>query len=179
MALASNGDLLVSDGTGGGIYLKRAGRNELHRVDGGDFISPQTPAYSRDRNVVFVPDYVRGIGVLDLATKRVRWIPMQNSYPLEGIDGMYFHHGELIAVQNGTSPVRVMTFRFDAGFTHVLSQTAIQNATPRIDPNRGVLVGNDFYYIANAGWDSIDDAGGLKPGARRTPARIMRFRLPS
>jgi hypothetical protein len=45
------------------------------------------------------------------------------------------------------------------------------------DPTHGVIIGNDFYYIANSGWDVIDDQGNLKPGAQPSNAMIMRVPL--
>lgn len=76
MVLATNGDIIVSDGDGGGVYRVPANGTTLERLDDGDFISPQTPAMHPDGKHVFVPDYLRGIGVLEIATKRVRWLSM-------------------------------------------------------------------------------------------------------
>jgi hypothetical protein len=56
------------------IYRVLAKGTKLERLDDGDFISPQTPAMHPDGKHIFVPDYVRGIGVLEIATKRVRWL---------------------------------------------------------------------------------------------------------
>jgi hypothetical protein len=53
----------------------------LERLDDGDFISPQTPAMHRDGKHVFVPDYARGIGVLEVATKQVRGFRCSNGLP--------------------------------------------------------------------------------------------------
>jgi hypothetical protein len=43
MALTPDGDVIVSDGDGGGVYVIHAGGEGLERLDAGDFISPQTP----------------------------------------------------------------------------------------------------------------------------------------
>jgi hypothetical protein len=40
------------------------------------------------------------------------------------------------------------------------------------------VVGSDFYYIANSGWDGIDERGVARPGVKATPPRLMRFALP-
>jgi hypothetical protein len=76
MALMANGDVIVSDGEGGGVYRLLAQGSVLERLDDGDFISPQTPAMHPDGKHVFVPDYARGIGVLEVATKQMRWLSM-------------------------------------------------------------------------------------------------------
>jgi hypothetical protein len=65
MVLTEMGVPIVSDGRGG-VYKVEDGHLVL--VDGKDFISPQTPAVLPGGNLVAVPDYVRGIGILDLKT---------------------------------------------------------------------------------------------------------------
>jgi sugar lactone lactonase YvrE len=178
MVLTHDGDVIVSDGDGGGVYRVLARGTALERLDDGDFISPQTPAMHPDGKHVFVPDYLRGIGVLDLGTKRVHWLSTEGRFALNGIDGLYFDRGRLIAVQNGTSPERVVAFTLDASLTKIESETIIERATPTLgDPTHGVVIDNDFYYIANSGWDITDDAGNVKTGAKPSMPRIMRAPL--
>ena len=175
MTLTENGDAIISDGEGGGIYRVLPKSDVLERLDNGDFISPQTPAMHPDGKHILVPDYVRGIGILELATKQVRWLSMGGRFALNGIDGLYFDRGRLIAVQNGTSPERVVVFTFDAALTKIVSERIIERSTPTLgDPTHGVIVDHDFYYIANSGWDVVDEHGNVKPGTERSAPKIMR-----
>jgi sugar lactone lactonase YvrE len=178
MALGANGDVVLSGGEGGGVYRVPAKADTLKREDAGDFVSPQTPAMHPDGKHIFVPDYVRGIGVLDIASKQVRWLPMDGRFALNGMDGLYFDDGKLIAVQNGTSPERVIAFKLDASLTHIVSETIVERSTATLgDPIHGVIAGDTFYYIANSGWDVIDDHGNMKPEAKPSEARIMRVQV--
>lgn len=178
MVLAPDGSVIVSDGDGGGVYRLALRQNALERLDAGDFISPQTPAMHPDGKHIFVPDYVRGIGVLEVTTKQVRWLSMEGRFALNGVDGLYFDHDLLIAVQNGTSPERVVTFRMDPTLTRIQSETIIERSTKTLgDPTHGVILGKDFYYIANSGWDVIDEHGNMKSGSRQSAPRIMRASL--
>ncbi|MGA8439866.1 MAG: hypothetical protein WB762_10360 [Candidatus Sulfotelmatobacter sp.] len=177
MALTENGDVIVSDGEGGGVYRVLPKSDVLERLDNGDFISPQTPAMHPDGKHIFVPDYVRGIGVLELASKQVQWLSMEGRFALNGIDGLYFDRGRLIAVQNGTSPERVVAFTLNSRLTRIKSQKIIERSTPTLgDPTHGVVVDDDFYYIANSGWDTLDDHGNVKPGKELSESRVMRVR---
>ena len=177
MALAENGDPIVSDGQGGGIYRVHVEAGRLERIDGGDFISPQTGTLSSDGKRIFIPDYLRGIGALDLATRQVTWLSGE-SHALDGVDGLYFANGVLLATQNGTSPERVVALGMDGAGLKVVGEQVIERATATLgDPTHGVVVGSDFYYIANSGWDKLDDHGDLSPGQTHTPARIMRVSL--
>ena len=151
MALAPNGDVIVSDGEGGRVYRLPAKATVLEHLDNGEFISPQTPAMYTDGKHIFVPDYLRGIGVLEISTKQVRWLSMGEGFALNGIDGLYFDHGTLIAVQNGTSPERVVAFDLDPSLTRITSETIIERSTNTLgDPTHGVIIDDDFYYIANS-----------------------------
>lgn len=70
-------------------------------------------------------------------------------------------------MQNGTCPERVAVFTLDATLTRVESETIIERSTGTLgDPTHGAVVGNDFCYIANSGWDAIDDRGNMKPGEK-------------
>jgi hypothetical protein len=177
LTLMVNGDVVVSDGEGGGVYRLTAKGDTLDRLDDGDFISPQTPAMHPDGRHIFVPDYERGIGVLDIATRQVRWLAAQGRYALNGIDGLYFDRGRLFAVQNGTSPERVVVFTLDAKLQEIISETILERSTGTLgDPTHGTFVGKDFYYIANSGWDVTDERGNIKPEAKPSEPRVMRVR---
>jgi hypothetical protein len=177
MTLTAEGDAVVSDGDHGGVYRVRRATQQMERLDAGDFISPQTPAMlARER--VLVPDYVRGIGILDLRTKHVSWIAMEGRYALSGVDGLYLSGRTLIATQNGTSPERVVRFELDHALSRVDSESVLERATPTLgDPTHGVVVDGHFYYIANSGWDAMDEHGTFKAGATMSEALVMRADL--
>jgi hypothetical protein len=178
MTLTRDGDALLSDNDQGAIYRVDRKTFNIVCVNAGDFISPQTPAMSPDGRRVFVPDYVRGIGILDLQSRHVSWLASAGVHALAGIDGLYLYGTTLLATQNGTSPERVIRFELDPSLTRVQSESIIERATPSLgDPTHGVLVDNTFYYIANSGWDSIEDDGSPKAGATPSAALLMRLTL--
>jgi hypothetical protein len=180
MTLSPTGDVIVSDGASGGVYRLPVGAKTLQRLDNGDFVSPQTPVLLPDGNRLFVPDYARGIGILDITTKQVTWLSLDGRFAVMGIDGLYLGHQTLLAVQNGTSPERVTAFTMDDALTKIVAEKTIERATTTLgDPTHGVVIGSDFYYIANSGWNSLDDHGALTPNAKRTPPQIMRAPIPA
>jgi hypothetical protein len=62
--------------------------------------------------------------------------------------------------------------------SRIESETVIERATPTLgDPTHGALLNGFFYYIANSGWDTIQDDGTPKPGSVPSKASVMRFRL--
>ncbi len=178
MALTGNGDAIASDNDGA-VYRINAKSFEFERLDSGEFISPQTPVPSPDGRRLFVPDYVRGVAILELATRRVTWLSSHGAHALDGIDGLYLVGRTLIATQNGTSPERVIRFELDSSLTRVVSESIVERATPTLgDPTHGVIVNGTFYYIANSGWDTLEDNGTAKAGTTPSPGVLMRFTLP-
>jgi sugar lactone lactonase YvrE len=178
LALTSDGTVIASDGQHGGIYRVRHGEDHLERIDSGDFISPQTVAVAADGAHLIVPDYLRGLGLLAPDTKRVTWLPTGSRHALEGIDGLYRAGNRLLAVQNGAHPGRVVFFSLDVKGTSVAAEHILERSTPTLgDPTHGVIVDDTFYYLANSGWNVLDDRGKLKPGMTFTEARVMKAGL--
>jgi len=175
MALTHDGKPIVSDGDGGGVYQLTEG--SLHRLDHGDFISPQTPAQCPGSDVLFIPDYARGIGAIDPRTGRVTWFSSDGRHALAGIDGLYCRGQVLFAVQNGTSPQRVIAFDLDRTRTHITGERIVDKRANG-DFTHGAFVGDSFLYIADSGWSRIDEHGVAKPGVPSSKAHVMRAKAP-
>jgi hypothetical protein len=179
MTIGPAGDVYVSDGSGAVYHLDPARRGLELLVAPGTFRSPQTPALAPDGSRLFVPDYSRGIGILDLKTKSVKLLEHPPELSLAGIDGLYLAGASLIAIRNGTSPPRVIRISLDAGLTRALSWQTVEANWPGLgQPTHGVVTGRDFHFIANSGWDQLGEDGKLKPGAEFSAAEIRVMRIP-
>ena len=175
MALTADGDPILSDNQGGKLY--RLSHDSLHAIESNQFISPQTPTRGPNGDTILVPDYLRGIAILNLRTNNIAWLDGTKT-ALNGVDGLYLHGHSLILTQNGTSPQRILRLDLNPALTTIISTQIIERASPDFgDPTHGVFVGDDFYYIANSGWNQLDDHGDVKAGSKLTPARIMRYSL--
>ncbi len=175
MTVGRGGDVYVSEGIHGAVLRLRAGAHKLERLDEeGEFPSPQTPALSADEKTLYVADYVRGIAAIRLRDRSVEWLAPADDIALSGIDGLYAYRGGFLAVQNGTSPARVVRFSHDLKKMQVLEAN-----TPGLgEPTHGVIVGNEFYFIANSGWGEYDDQGKKKPGSPPVESSVRKVKLP-
>jgi len=175
MAVSRSGDAYVSDGESGDVYVVRHSSDVLERlVPSGSFRSPQTPALSSDEKMLFVPDYAMGLFVIRLADMRISAVTSKSAEAEDGTDGLYFTGDSLIAVQNGIHPERIVRFGLNEKLTITSSQVLEANWAGFGDPTHGVLVGHEFYFIANSGWDRVKDNGTIAPGK---PAEIRKFSL--
>lgn len=175
IALASNGDLIVSDGTTGSIYIIRQGKSLEQLVKPGEFRSPQGPAISLDGTHFYVADYTRGLARVDRANGQIIWLT-HPSNALKGIDGLTLVDAHtLIGVQNGVAPNRLLMISLDPTGTRVTgAKVAIQNADLLHDPTHGVFVGRDYYFIANGGYGAFGDDGKVAEGEKVVAPVIAR-----
>jgi hypothetical protein len=180
IGVLANGDVVVSDDRdlrAGAVFVLRNGADSLTTlVPTGTFENPQQPAPAPDGRRVFVPDYLLGIAIVDATTGSVDWLAHEDSVALNGIDGLIFAPPRsLIAVQNGTSPRRVLRLDLDEPMRRVVSARVLEAATDA-DLTHGVLVDGEFWFIARSGWDEMTNDGKLRDGVR--PERPMIMRLP-
>lgn len=183
MALGERGEVYVADGVGGGVY--RIGPGDDAPLDSllapGFVRSPQTPVPLPGGKRLLVPDYSRGIAVLDLRRPgAISWLPHPPELALYGIDGMYLHGRTLIAIQNGTNPERLLLLHLDAALTRVVSwEVALARADGLGDPTHGAVRGDRFEFISNSGWDRVADDGRLAMPAGATNPAIWSIVLPA
>jgi hypothetical protein len=70
-------------------------------------------------------------------------------------------------------------FTLDSARTRISSAAVLDNnASVATEPTIGVIVGDEFVYVANSQWEQYTPAGQLKPGATlsRPLLRAVRVR---
>ena len=177
IALAPNGDLIVSDGDTGAIYIIRTGKPLEVLVQPGEFRSPQGPAVSPEGRYFYVADYTRGLARVDLNSGAVMWLAHASNVALNGIDGLSLvDKRTLIGVQNGTAPNRLLMISLDPSGTRVVSaKVAIQSADLLHDPTHGAFIGRDYYFIANGGFGAFGEDGKPVAGEKIVAPVILRM----
>ena len=139
---------------------------------------PNGIALADDDHTLYVADAV-GIIRIDLIQGENREVdtgPCCNT--LSGADGLYWHKGALIAVQNGIGSPRIAAFKLSKDGTSVTRTTVLESRTQfTVLPTTGAIRGNDFYFIANS---QIDNLNGDKimDVTKLAAVRIAVVRLP-
>lgn len=142
------------------------------------FVNLQGLALDEGRGLLFVADYLAGLFAVDPATGKSQAIANPSGAHLGGIDGLYLHRGDLIGVQNGVSPQRIVRIRLDGPGTTALVLQVLQQALPAWnEPTHGAVVGDAFYYLATSNWPAYGDDGLPADEARLAPLRIMSVAL--
>ena len=138
---------------------------------------PNGIALADDGQTIYVADAV-GIVKLDLRNGESRDVDPGPHNTLAGADGLYWHNGSLIAVQNGIGSPRVAAFKLSKDGNRVTKTIVLENHSQfTVLPTTGAIRGNDFYFIANS---QIDNLNGDKvlDVTKLATVRIAVVRLP-
>jgi sugar lactone lactonase YvrE len=179
LIVTRGGDVYATDSRAPVLYRVAARGDSLERfVESPLLLSGQGLALTPDERSLYVADYARGILRVDLRERNVSLVEAADSVLALGIDGLYFHQGGLVGIQNGVTPHRVARFTLGPAGDRVLRAEVLERAHPRYDePTLGVLVDGELYYIANAQWERFGEDGRIaKPEALKMPA-VLRLRF--
>ena len=179
LALESDGAVLVGDAPVGAVYRLRPGLDGFQTVvPPGTMFSPQGIVILPDGGQTLVADYSRGLCVVE-SDGNVRLLRSPEDAWLGGIDGLsVVSRRELMAVQNGITPSRVVRIRLAEAVDGVAAVEVLDLAHPEHDqPTLGEVVGEDFLYVANSLWGAWDQEGKLEEGRTLTPPVILKIPL--
>ena len=130
------------------------------------FRSLQGIAPVPDGRTVIVADYSHGLLKVDALTGEVTRIADGPGMTSLGCDGLSWHDGAVVAVQNGVFPPRIVRFELDSAWTKITRAVVLDQNLPVADePTIGTIVGDDFIYVANSQWEKYGADGALLPRA--------------
>ncbi len=178
VAIGPRGDVYLSDSQHPELYRLAPGADSLVAIRHPLFRSLQGIAPASDASILYVADYSHGILRVNLTSHEVvRITDAPNSTSL-GVDGLVWHRGALIAIQNGVAPARVMRFTLDAAGTRFTRAEVLdRNSAIADEPTIGTMVGDEFVYVANSQWEKHDAAGKPRPAAKRRQPVLLGVRV--
>jgi hypothetical protein len=179
LVLNSRGDVFTSDSLSPAIYIldHRTDRLELF-LESEAFVNPQGLAFDSGERHLFMADYLKGLFVINMRTKAYSTVAPGPRTTLLGLDGLYFHRGKLIGVQNGVSPNRLVELTLNGSLTAVARFAGLEANNPAFDePTLGVLSGRTLFYIANSQWGAIDEKGKLAPNEKLNETIVLKLKL--
>lgn len=166
VAIGPLGDVFMSDSQDPVLYRLPADGGGLQPIRHPLFRSLQGIAPAPGARAVFVADYSHGLLKIDVISGEVTRLADARGSTSLGCDGIVWHDGAIIAVQNGVVPPRVMRFELDSAWTRIVRADVLDRNLPIADePTIGTMVGNDFVYVANSQWEKYSETGELLKGA--------------
>ena len=158
LVLTADDVVYTTDSLTGVVYSYEPGSGAFDTlVDRGVFGSPQGLVLDAAEEHLYVADYVGGLYRVALGTGSIDKLVISANVTDYGIDGLYRYGDELIVIQNGIRPHRVVGLQLAAdGLSVVNARTLASNLEEFDEPTLGFVRGQDFYFVANSHWNRFD-----------------------
>ena len=145
VAVAPSGDIYLS---GDALSVIRTGGTTIETID------TSMPVYGSngitvapDGKRIFVSSYPVGIAAVHPESGKSYWLDAPDDVSLYGIDGLYWYAGDLIGVQNGVQPWRLIRMQLNEEQTIVTNVRLIEFANEDVTPTTGAIVGDIIHYV--------------------------------
>jgi hypothetical protein len=158
LVIRKNGEVITTDSLANAVLgFDPAARTftvlPMHRP----LFYPNGIALSEDDHTLYIADSL-GVVRVDLANGESRDVDPGPKSTLAGIDGLYWHNGSLIGIQNGIGSPRVAAFRLSSDGLRVTRTIVLENRSKFcVLPTTGAIRGPDFFFIANSQIDNMNN----------------------
>jgi hypothetical protein len=168
--LLGRDDLYVSDTDTGEVLRLTGYKGKLEvLIPEGYLGSPQGLVENKDANILIVADYSSGLYRVDLNKGSLSRLTAPVSGALLGLDGLYAYGHDIIAVQNGIKPNRILRLKMNEDWTQVKAvEVLLRGIEALMEPTGGQVVGDKFVFVARSQWSEFDDKGRPKSDTPRS-----------
>ena len=125
-------------------------------------------------SVLYVSDFDQGLFVINLETMQTAPLVKTANGFIAGINDLFYDDGDLIAIQSGVQPARLMRYVLQKDL-FLQNMFPIEASQPNFKAlGNGTLVDDYVYYAANSQWVKMDPLGRLLPEQSWEPLVIMK-----
>jgi hypothetical protein len=158
LVFADDDTIFMTESLHGALYRYSVGTRKLAQVIApGALRSLQGLVPDDSGKYLYLADYVGGLFRVRLSDYAIEPVTAAPAINLYGIDGLYRYGAELIAIQNGTRPHRVVAFRLGADGVSITGSRVLARNLPEFDePTLGTIAGDSFLFVANSHWNRFD-----------------------
>ena len=166
LAVAPDGTLYVTDSMGGTLFRKKPDEAKLTRLGAAGALRGANGIAVGADGILYAA-ISTGIVRVDTATGEPTRLPQPDTVVTGGIDGLYWHEGDLIGVQNVTNPGRVVRITLTDKGTRIAGLTLLQSYHhPDFDePTTGAIANGALYVIGNSYVGHYQPDGTIKNSA--------------
>jgi hypothetical protein len=178
LVVLKDGTVYVTDTAGNLLFRFTPKDSAFHEVKlSRPLLMPNGIAVTDDGNFIYVADQL-GVLRLEVFSDKSEEVSPGTHSTLAGADGLYWHKGSLIAVQNGIGSPRVATFQLAPDGLHVTKTTVLENRSAfSVLPTTGAIRGDDFYFMANSQLENLNGDRIMDPTLLE-PVRVGVLTLP-
>jgi len=174
VAVAADGTLYVTDSAAGSIWRMRPGEKK-------PALFGAAGAARGANGIAVAPDgtvYVTlstGIGRVDPKDGSLVRLAQPDSVVSGGIDGLYWHEGDLVGVQNSTNPGRVIRLRLGDRGRRIDGLVVLQSHhhPAFVEPTTGAIADGAIHVLANTYVGAYQPDGSLRDAAKLKPTIVL------
>jgi len=152
LTIGADGRVFLSDGGTGTVYTLAPNAKDLSvLVERGTIQGPNGLTLSDGGRRLYVSDYAGFIFAVDPATGAATRLPQPEDATLYGIDGLSWHRGTLVGIQNGVEPNRIVRLHLADGGLEISKVEILEMNNPAFEePTLAVVVDDAVYCVANS-----------------------------
>jgi len=180
LTVATDGTIYVTDSASGTLFRKRPAEKTLNRF-GSKSALPGANGITLGVDGSLYVAIATGIARIDLSTGAPTRLPQPDTVVTGGCDGLYWHKGDLVGIQNVTNPGRVIRIVLADHATRISGVTVLQSHHhPEFsEPTTGAIGGDALYVIANSYVGHFQPNGSLKNPEQLKPTAIVAVSIES
>ncbi len=178
VAVAPSGEALATNSSDGSIWRARPGQAAMEEfLPAGAVPEANGITISADGTALFIAGW-HDITRVELRTRARLTLPTPAGVVTGNIDGLYYHRGTLVGIQNGVHPGRVVRFRLDAEGRRIVGAEILERYHPMHNGvATGAIEGKSLLYLANTQSRSFHPDGTPVDPAALTETIIVRLPL--
>ncbi|PBI84990.1 hypothetical protein BSF41_39010 [Flavobacterium sp. ACN2] len=162
LVVGKNNDVYISDSAEAIIYKIENESLVLWKDLQKEAFNLQGITFNASESKLFIADYLKGVLVIDLKSKKGNWLEFPGYASQKGIDGLVSYNNSLIAVQNGVVPIRIVRYMLNESQTKIIDFRVLDHNRKVFDePALATFVKNKIYFFANSPWKFYDKNGQL------------------
>jgi len=179
VAVARGGRVFASDSASGAIFEIPAEGPARVVVAANQLRGSNGLAASPDASRLYVA-HSTGLAVVDLASGRVQRVANATRENVAAIDGLYEWQGQLLGVQNTTTPGRVILITLSSDGAAVTQvKTLLSHHHNALDePTTGAVTDRGFFLLAASGVGHYNDKGIIERRESLPKPTVVRIPLP-
>jgi sugar lactone lactonase YvrE len=151
LAVAADGTLYVTDSMAGALFRKRPDEPALTVFGTAGAVRGANGIAMGADGMLYVA-ISTGIARINIDTGEPTRLPQPDNVATGGIDGLYWHEGDLLAVQNVTNPGRVVRIALADKGSRIAALTVLQSHhhPDFAEPTTGTIAKKALYVIGNS-----------------------------
>ena len=163
LTVTADGTIYATDSASGTLFRKKPAEKMLTPVGAKGAVAGANGITLGADGSLYVA-ISTGIARINLSTATPTRLPQPDTVVTGGCDGLYWHRGDLVGIQNVTNPGRVIRIALADQGTRISGVTVLQSHHhPEFtEPTTGVIAGDALYMIANSYVGHFQPNGSMK-----------------